>query len=260
MFDPHEVPEDVAAVRAEHAPGAAVLSTPDFETLPPSRAEELGLLVDELAPASYPEEWLPEDVPEALRRYAGGEFTVGLPGDGGVAWTRQTDPPTVFVKARLDGVSEGFRDFLIAEALVQAGLGLPESFLPFFDGVYRSFAAACTLDSGGTYQLAAACYEAYLGLHTRSTLASWGDEHPRLHEAWREAGERLAPRLEGLAREVATGRTEFAAAAELACGAVRHEIDVPTPFGALDTAAYREYGPEYAVQWAETTFAELEDP
>jgi hypothetical protein len=57
---------------------------------------------------------------------------------------------------------------------------------------------------------------------------------------------------------VATGETSFAAAAELACSAVKHGIDLPTPFGALDTAAYRHHGADYAVEWIERTLAELE--
>ena len=51
----------------------------------------------------------------------------------------------------------------------------------------------------------------------------------------------------------------FAAATEYACSAIKHDLDIPTPFSALDTTAYREHGPEYAVEWAEKTFAELED-
>ena len=58
---------------------------------------------------------------------------------------------------------------------------------------------------------------------------------------------------------MARGRTEFAAATEYACSAVKHGLDLPAPFAALDTSAYAEYGPEYAVRWAEKTFAELRD-
>jgi len=52
----------------------------DFETLPPAAAEDLGLFVDGLSPASFPVEWLPDEVPDLLRKYAGPTFTVGLPG------------------------------------------------------------------------------------------------------------------------------------------------------------------------------------
>ena len=83
---------------------------------------------------------------------------------------------------------------------------------------------------------------------------SWTDERPRLHGAWADAGDRLGPRIEGLAREVATGETGFAAAAELARSGVEHGLEPSTPFVALDTAACREHGADYAVQWAETAF------
>jgi hypothetical protein len=265
MFSKRDLPADLEAVREGHAPGAVVLDCErDFETLPPDTAETLGLFVDRLDPASFPESWLPADAPELLVRYASETFTVGLPGDGGVTWTGQTTPPTVVVKARTTGSPEAFLDFLVAEALVEAGLAdrddgraLPESFLAFFGERYRDLADATTLSPADTYQLAVALYDAYRGLHTRETFAGWADDHPRLHEAWRDAGERLQPRLDGLAREVATDRTAFPAAAELACSGVKHGCDLPTPFGALDTAAYRESGAEYAVVWARKTFEKL---
>ena len=79
-----------------------------------------------------------------------------------------------------------------------------------------------------------------------------------------DAGERLRPRLDGLSAAVAAGDASFAAAAEFACSAIKHaagghDIDLPAPFGALDTAAYRHHGVSYAVQWAETTFEKLDD-
>ncbi|WP_432765051.1 DUF7089 family protein [Halobaculum litoreum] len=49
----------------------------------------------------------------------------------------------------------------------------------------------------------------------------------------------------------------FTAATEYACAAVKHDLDLPAPFSALDTAAYREHGPDYAVRWAEKTFEKL---
>jgi len=277
MFSKRDLPADLEAVREAHAPEAVVLDCErDFETLPPDTAETLGLFVDRLDPASFPESWLPDDAPELLARYASETYTVGLPGDGGVTWTGQTTPPTVIVKARTTGSPEAFLDFLVAEALVEAGLAaddstdrddglagrgggpvLPESFLEFFGEHYRELADATTLSPADTYQLAVALYDAYRGLHTRETFEAWADDHPRLHEAWRDAGERLQPRLDSLAREVATDRTAFPAAAELACSGVKHGCDLPTPFGALDTAAYRESGPEYAVVWARKTFEKL---
>jgi hypothetical protein len=258
MFSPRDLPDELAAVRAAHAPGALVLDCEgDFETLPPAQAEELGLLVDALDPVSSPDSWLPADAPHLLRRYAGDEFTIGLPGDGGVAWTRQTDPPTVFVKARTEGAPEAFLEFLIAEALVEAGLGRPEQFLGFFRERYPDLASAVPLSSANTYQLAVALYDAHLGLSTREAFRSWEGERPRLYEAWADAGRRLRPRLNDLSREVATGETEFAAAAELACSGIKHDLAVPTPFGALDTEAYRETGPDYAITWARKTFEKL---
>ncbi|MEF8851282.1 MAG: hypothetical protein V5A44_02005 [Haloarculaceae archaeon] len=260
-FTDRDLSPPLATVRDDHAPGALVLdSDRDFETLPGARAEDLGLLVDALDPVSYPASWLPPDAPELLVRYASEEFTVGAPGDGGVAWTRQTDPPVVLVKPRLAGSPDPFVDFLVAEALVQVGLDLPEQFLGFFEAGYRDLAAtvADRLDPVETYQLAAALYDAYLGLHTRETFAAWEDDHPALFDAWVDAGDRLEPRLSALPSDLATGDTAFGDAAELACAAVKHGTEPPTPFGALDSPAYREYGADYALQWAEKTFEKLD--
>jgi len=273
MFERRGLSPSLEAVRGTHAPGALVLDVAgDFEILPPEIAENLGPMVDRFDPLSYPGEWVPADAPEQLHRLAGGEFTLGMPGDGGVAWTRQTDPPTVFVKPRLEGSPDAFVDFLIAEALVEAGTGLPEHFVGFFEERYAELAASVRLSPADIYQLANAVYDAYVGLHTRERFEGWGEagsatdstdatasgDPTPLYDAWVDAGERLEPRLSGLAREVATGETSFAAAAELACSAVKHGIDPPTPFGALDTAAYRHHGADYAVEWVERTLAELE--
>ena len=254
MFDERELDDEVAAVRDEHAPDALVLDCErDFETLPVAARDDLALLTDDLRPFSAPEAWLPDDAPELLRRYAGADLVVGMPGDGSVAWTRQTVPPVVVVKPRVQGSPESFVEFLVAEALVEAGLDLPEQFLGFFEDVYPDFDAAVPLDSGSTYQLAAALYDAYVGLHTREVFAAWDDDHPGLFAAWQDAGERIEPRLAGVTREVSQGRTDFTDAAELACSAVKHGLDLPAPFAALDTEAYRDHGVEYAVKWAEKT-------
>jgi len=253
MFTERALPEPVAAVQEAHAPGALVLDCGrDFETLPPAQAEEVGLVVDSLDPFSCPEAWLPPDPPAVLARYAGSELTIGMPGDGSVTWTRQTDPPVVLCKPRLAESPDAFADFLLAEALVQAGLDEPEQFLGFFGPEYPAFAAALadTLDAVGTYQVAAACYDAYLGLWTRDTFAAW--EGP-LFEAWLDAGEHLDERLSGLPAALRRGQIPFGDAAELACSAVKHAGELPPPFAPLDTAVYREHGPEYAVQWAERT-------
>jgi len=256
MFEERTLSGDVAAVREAHAPDALVLDCgTDFETLPPAQAEDLGLLVDSLDPASYPESWLPEGAPELLRRYASTEFTIGMPGDGSVAWTRQTVPPTVFVKPRVQGSPDDFVDFLIAEALVEVGSDDPEHFLAFFGDRYADLDAALPFDAGSVYQIAAALYDAYRGLYARDVFAGWADDRPRLFGAWQDAGERIEPRLDGLPGAMAREETDFAEAAEFACSAVKHGLELPAPFAALDTETYRDHGADYAVTWAEKTFA-----
>ncbi|WP_435073816.1 DUF7089 family protein [Halorubrum sp. HHNYT27] len=286
MFSSRPLDDDLDAVRGDHAPGSPVLDVDaDFETLPPAAAEDLGLFVDSLSPASFPTEWLPDDVPALLRRYAGPTFTVGLPGDGTVVRTTQTDPQTVLVKKRAEGTPDGFLAFLIAERLVQVGVSppagslpdgtppdrLPESFLPFFGDRYRNLDAAIRRpdpDTGASttgygpndvFQVAVALYDAWVGLHTRDVFASWEGRHPRLYDAWVDAGTRLEGRLGDLVGEVARGETDFASATEYACSAVRHGLDLPAPFAALDTGAYRERGAPYAVKWAEKTFESMVD-
>jgi hypothetical protein len=259
MFDRRPLAGELAAVRDEHAPGAFVFDVGrDFETLPPSVAENLLAVVESVDPLAYDESWVPAEAPETLSKLAADTFTVGAPGDGGVCWTRQTTPPVVFVKPRLAGSPEGFVRLLIAEALVEIGLDVPEHFLGFFRERYPAFAEAVSLSPGETYQLAAALRAAHVGLSTREVFAGWEDAHPELYAEWVDAGERLEPRLGDLSRDVAVGRTEFADAAELACSAVKHGLDLPTPFDALDTAAYREHGAAFAVRWAERTFEALE--
>ncbi|MFC7325155.1 hypothetical protein ACFQMF_11260 [Halorubrum rutilum] len=296
MFSSRPLDDDLDAVREDHAPGSPVLDVDaDFETLPPASAEDLGLFVDGLSPASYPAEWLPEEVPELLRRYAGPTFTVGLPGDGTVVRTTQTEPQTVLVKKRAEGTPDDFLAFLIADRLVQIGVSpspgslpddvpwndapegsaprdrLPESFLPFFGERYRDLDAAIRRpdpDTGGSttghgpsdvFQVAAALFDAWMGLYTRDVFPSWEDRHPRLFDAWLDAGDRLEGRLGDLAGEVARGETDFASATEYACSAVRHGLDLPAPFAPLDTAAYRDRGAPYAVKWAEKTFESMAD-
>ncbi|MDH5018755.1 DUF7089 family protein [Halobacterium rubrum] len=255
MFSERELDGELAAVRDAYAPGAVVLDCDrDFETLPPEHREDLLLLVDELTPREYDQSWLPADSPELLRQLATTDFVVGMPGDGAVAWTTQTDPPLVFVKARIEGTPAAFADFLVAEALVEAGLGLPEQFLGFFREEYPDFAAAVDGDPATAYQLGAAVATAFRGLHTRREFETWDADFPGLHDAWVDAGERIHPRLDGLAGELAHGETTFADAAELACSAVKHDADVPAPFAALDSPAFRRHGAEYAVTWAQKVF------
>lgn len=291
MFEHRDLPADIAAVRETHAPGSPVLDTErDFETLPPATAEDLGLFVDRLEPATYPTAWLPDDTPELLRQYCSDTFTVGLPGGGTVVWTDQTVPETVLVKRRAETTPDDFLAFLIAEALVEIGArndtgpasdtsariavppgavatdadGIPESFLPFFGRRYRDLDAAIRDPNDPTgpgptdvYQIANALFDAWVGLLVRDVFADWEGAHDRLFAAWVDAGNRLTGRLEELPRRVATGDTDFANATEYACSAVRHGLDLPAPFDALDTTAYREHGSAFAVKWAEKTFAQL---
>jgi hypothetical protein len=288
MFSARPLDDDLAAVRDRYAPDSPVIDVAsDFETLPPAAAEDLGLFVDALDPASYPSEWLPESVPDLLRKHAGPAFTVGLPGDGTVVRTTQTDPQAVLVKRRAEGTPADFLAFLVAERLVQvdcdpapgavagaseaAGEGLPETFLPFFGPRYRDLDAAIRrpdpetgtsttgFDASDVFQVANALFDAWVGLHTRDVFASWADEYPRLSDAWADAGDRLAGRLGDLSAEVARGDTDFASATEYACSAVKHDLDLPAPYAALDTTAYRDRGAAYAVTWAEKTFGALLD-
>jgi hypothetical protein len=261
MFTERALDGELAAVREAYAPDAVVLNCgTDFETLDPATAEDLLLLTDSVNPLELDPSVVPDGAPDQLHRYVGGEFTVGLPGDGGVAWTTQTDPACVLVKPRLETSPDSFVDFLVAEAIVQTTLGAPESFPAFFGDQYAELASVTDerLGPSGTYQLAVALYDAYLGLGTRPVFEAWGEDYPALYDAWADAGERLQPRLSDLSTEVARGQTNFPAAAELACSAVKHGLDLPAPFAALDTAAYREHGAEYAVRWAEKTFAQLD--
>ncbi|SFC20950.1 hypothetical protein SAMN05444422_105283 [Halobiforma haloterrestris] len=260
MFDARDLPDPVAEVRDEHAPEALVFDCErDFETLPPAQAEDLGLVADSLQPATYPASWLPEDAPSLLARYAGSDLTIGMPGDGSVVWTRQTEPPVVLVKPRVEGTPEPFLQFLLAEAFVELGLEVPEHFLGFFEDAYPDLDAAVSLDPNGTYQVAAALYDGWVGLQSREVFAEWHDDRPELADAWQDAGSRLEDRVAGLPTAVARGETEFADATELACAAIKHAIELPAPFAALDTDAYRTHGPEYAIRWAEKTFDSLAD-
>ncbi|OVE83511.1 DUF7089 family protein [Natronolimnobius baerhuensis] len=258
MFSERDCSSAVAAVRDEYAPDAMVLDCDrDFETLAPARAEGLGLVVEALEPASYPSSWLPDASPTLLERYVGSDLTIGMPGDGSIAWTRQTTPPVVLVKPRVEGTPESFLNFLLAEALVELGLEVPEHFIGFFEDQYRELDKAVALDPNDTYQVAAALFDGWVGLQTRDEFATWHGTHPDLADAWQDAGTRLEDRISGLPRAVARGETSFADATELACSGLKHALELPAPFAALDTEAYVEHGPAYAVQWAEKTFDSL---
>lgn len=254
-FEERSLSPALSRVREEHAPEALVLDCEsDFETLPAEALDELALVVEDVSPASHPDEWLPEDAPSILRRYAGSDLVVGTPGAGSVAWTTQTTPPLCLVKARVEGVPEGFVDFLIAEALVEIGLDVPEQFLGFFGEEYPRLARATGLGPNATYQIATALFAGWRGLFTREVFAEWEDEEPALYDAWVDAGERLEGRVGELPSLIATNELDFAEATELACSAIKHDLDLPAPFGALDTKAYRDHGPAFAVRWTEKTF------
>ncbi|GGM76195.1 hypothetical protein J2752_002915 [Halarchaeum rubridurum] len=258
MFEERPLRADIAAVRDARAPDALVYDTErDFEVLPTSALTELTMVVDDVEPRGYDADWLPADHPRILDSLVGDDVVVGAPGDGSVAWTTQTDPPIVLVKPRIEGSPDDFVAFLVAEALVQVGLDLPEHFLGLFRDAYAEFAAATPTDPTTTYQLALAASDAYAGLHTREVFSAWDEaaETASLHDAWTDAGERLQPRLDGLGRAVASGDTSFTDAAELAAAGVKHGLDLPAPFDALDDPAYREHGARYAVAWAERVFS-----
>lgn len=258
MFTERTLTEPLETVRATHAPDALVFDcAQNFETLPSAQAEELGLVIDSFQPHEYKPEWLPPDAPDALVTYVDSELAIGMPGDGSVAWTRQTDPPIVFCKPLLAESPDAFAEFLIAEALVEVGLAEPEQFLGFYQTAYPEFAAGVgeKLNPVETYQLAAACYMAYLGLQTRDIFAQWDDP---LFSAWLDAGERLEERLSTLPKAIARGQTSFTDGAELACSAIKHGGEIPMPFQALDASVYLEHGPAYAVEWATRTVSALE--
>lgn len=260
MFEERDLSSPVTAARAEYAPTTLVFDCEqDFETLPPAQAEELGLVVESLDPATYPQSWLPDDAPELLSRYVGSDFTIGMPGDGSVVWTRQTDPPVVLVKPRVEGSPDEFIDFLLAEAFVELALDVPEHFIGFFEAEYADLSSVTPRGPNSTYQIAAALFDAWTGLQTRAEFADWHADHPELASAWQDAGSSLEERVGDLPRAVARGETDFADATELACAAIKHAIELPAPFGALDTQAYRDHGPEYGIQWAKKTFDALED-
>jgi len=117
------------------------------------------------------------------------------------------------------------------------------------------------LGPADVYQMAAALFDGWVGLQTREEFISWEttSEFEPLYETWVDAGQRLDGRLSDLSRSVAHGEMSFPEATEYACSAIKHDLDIPTPFSALDTDAYREYGGEYAVTWADKTVSSLSE-
>lgn len=247
MFTVRELPSDLEAVRATHAPGARVfVCEREFETLDSRWLDALAGRVDDVDPLVYPAAWVPETAPSILRRLTRSDLVIGLPEHGSVTWTRQTTPAVVLIRPRARGSPEDFLDFLIGEAFVEIDRAPVEHFLGFFEDQYLDIAALCSPSEA--YQLGAALYTAYVGLNAVKEFAEWAQRHPRLYAAWLDAGDRLAPRLTDLPTAVSRGDTTFADATEYACSAIKHDLDLPAPFGALDSLAYREYGAAYAVQ------------
>lgn len=262
MFQPYGLRDDLGVLRDDHVPDLQVLECEDeFEAMPSDWLYELALVTEAFEPATVPDEWIPADAPDVLRRLTDEEPAIGLPGDGGVTWTRQTDPALVFVKPRLSGAPPDFRDFLVAEAILQCHLDHPETFLKFFGEEYHALQGAAEGDPDLAYRLGVSLFEGWQGLRTRGRFRDWAEAYPRLHGAWDDAGARLGGRIEELPALLASGSMKFGAATELACSAIKHDLELPPPFGALDVGAFREHGATYAVRWTEKTIAQLDrDP
>lgn len=259
MFSDFALAGDLASYRDDRAPSVRVLETDqEFETMPTDWLYELALITEDIAGTDVEESWIPADAPNALTQLTGTDPVIGAPGDGGVTWTRQTTPPLVFLKPRSAGIPESFRAYLIAEAITDIHLEHPEHPLAFFAGTYPELQEALGGDPGLTYRLGAALTEAWCGLGRRSEIATWAGVYPTLYAAWGDAGDRLTGRIESLPSELANGSIGFAAATELACSAIKHDIDLPHPFDALDVAAFREHGPSFALRWTERTVEQLD--
>ena len=260
MFEAFDLPAELERFRDATLPGVLVLDCErEFESMPTDWVYELALFTEAIEPVRYPASWVPEDAPAPLRRLVTEEITIGLSGDGGVVRTTQTDPPIVFVKPRLSGAPDAFVEFLIAEAIVEIDLGHPEHFLGFFEATYPRLQTAVGGDPQLAYHLGVALYAGWRGLGTRDRFAGWGDSYPYLHEAWTDAGDRLASRVDDLPASTADGRVSFADACELACSAIKHRLAIPNPFAALDVSAYREQGAPFAIRWVERTLEALDD-
>lgn len=256
MFAARDLSDDLAALRDEHAPSARVVETEqEFETMPTDWLFELAIVTDELQPLAYPADWLPDDATSAARRTTDRDPAIGMPDDGSVTWTRQTEPPMVFIKPRAAGLPDEFCDFLIGEALVELGAAYPETPVCFFRERYRSVQSAVGSPTVA-YQLAAALRTGWIGRETRTIFTEWADPYPGLHAGWVDAGDRLRDRVESIPTLLNTGEIAFGDATELACSAIKHDLALPAPFAAIDVEAYSEQGPEFAERWIEETAVE----
>lgn len=253
MFTRRDLPSDLDALRSAHAEDAYILNCDrEFETMPSDWVYDLALITDDVTPLGHPDSWIPSDVPASIQRLRGRDLAIGMPTDGSVAWTRQTDPPAIFVKPRAAGIPDDFRDFLIAEAIVEVGMEVPETPLCFFEGEYGAVHDHVG-DPQEAFQIAAALRVAWIGLHARERFRGWTETYPRLGEAWADAGARLESRVTELDTLVGANRMSMANATELACSALKHDISLPAPFDALDVDAFADQGAPFARRWVERT-------
>lgn len=251
MFTERALTDELAALREEIAAASLVLDCErEFETMPEDWVYELALLTEDLHPLAHPDAWIPADAPLAARRTTGSDPAIGMPDDGSVAWTRQTTPRLVFVKPRAGALPAEFRDFLIGEALVELAEGMPETPVCFFRERYTDLQGRVESPTL-SFRLASALRTGWIGLHTREIFAAWEGTYPALHAGWRDAGNRLADRVEALPRLLAADEITFPDAVELACSAIKHDLAVPAPFAALDVAPFREDGAAYGLRWVE---------
>ena len=260
MFTEADLPEELSDLRSSIAPDTLVVTCRrEFESLPEDGLYELAMITDRIESHDYDPAWVPDSAPDVVQRVLDGDPTIGLPGDGGLTWTKQTDPPIVLLKPRLDGIPTDFHTYLIAEALLDIALDHPEHPLGFFRDQYSALQAATDDDSGLTYRLAGALCEAWCGLGRRERIAEWEDTWPTIYAAWVDAGEQLTERVNELPDLLRNGSMGFAGATELACSGIKHDLALPKPFDALDVAAYREHGPAFAVRWTERTVSQIQD-
>ncbi len=255
MFSERTLPDALERLRDEHAAGCLVLQCEqEFETMPAEWVYDLALVTEDIRPLSHPAAWIPEDAIPAIERTAGVDPAIGMPDDGSVTWTRQSEPPLVLVKPRASQLPDAFRQFLIAEALVEVGMGVPETPVCFFEERFPEVHAIMD-EPTAAFQVAAALRRAWIGRQTRNVFSAWDGAYPSLQQAWQDAGDRLAGRVEDIPTLLAENELAFAEATELACNAVKHGIALPAPFDALDVEAYVDQGAPYALRWLEEATA-----
>ena len=259
MFATRDLSPPVAAWQTEVLPDARVVDCGrEFDVLPADLTYELALFTDAVTPVTYPDTWIPGDAPSHLQRYTGSNPVVGRPGQGSVTWTRQYDPPVVIVKPRGRDLPESFLAFVLAEALLVCSLGLPEHPLGFFEGNYQELQDIVG-EPAPTARLAGALFDAWIGLHTRPRYRGWANDHPELLAAWEEAGRLLDDRIANLQDRRTSGSIDFLEATDIACSAIKHGHDLPSPYQALAVDRYRTEGAPYALRWVERTINAVAD-